>query len=41
MTTKMTANGVSITTTPGAEQPLARRPYGMRGKYSQRVQTTP
>ncbi len=28
MTTKMTANGVSTTTTPGTEQPLARRPYG-------------
>lgn len=26
MATKMTANGVSTTTTPGTEQPLARRP---------------
>ena len=28
MATKLTANGVSTTTTPGTEQPLARRPYG-------------
>ena len=28
MATKMTAHGVSTTTTSGTEQPLARRPYG-------------
>ena len=28
MATKLTANGVSTTTTPGTEQPLARRPNG-------------
>ncbi len=28
MATKLTANGVSTTTIPGTEQPLARRPNG-------------